>query len=51
MSKFFLKAFADDKLNVVIIISKSIIEKGENVGFKHFLLFPKCFQKPAYLSH
>ena len=24
---------------------ENIVEKGENVGFQHFLLFPKCFQK------
>ena len=22
-----------------------IVGKGENVGYQHFLLFPKCFQK------
>ena len=24
--------------------SKKIVEKGENAGNKHFLLFPQCFQ-------
>ena len=23
-------------------------EKGENVGYQHFLLFPKCFQKASF---
>ena len=49
-----LKAFADDKINVAeIMISLSdrvenIVGKGENAGFKHFLLFPQCFQKASY---
>ena len=24
---------------------ENIVEKGENAGYKHFLLFPQCFQK------
>ena len=28
---------------------ESIVEKGENAGYQHFLLFPQCFQKaPIY---
>ena len=23
---------------------ENIVEKGENAGYKHFLLFPQCFQ-------
>ena len=48
-----LKAFADDKMNVAeMMISVSdgvenIVEKGENAGYQHFLLFPQCFQKPS----
>ena len=47
-----LKAFADDKINVTEKFkfetcfgkgSKNILEKGENAGHQHFLLFPKCF--------
>ena len=48
-----LKAFADDKKNVteklkfVLERVKDIVEKGENAGYQHFLLFPtmvlKCF--------
>ena len=28
---------------------ENILGKGENADYKHFLLFPQCFQK-AYLS-
>ena len=24
---------------------ENIVEKGENAGYQHFLLFPQCFQK------
>ena len=24
--------------------------KGENAGNQHFVLFPKCFQKPPFLE-
>ena len=24
---------------------ENIVEKGENAGYQHFLLFPECFQK------
>ena len=49
-----LKAFADDNFTVaVIMISVSdrvenIVEKGENAGYQHFLLFQQCFQKASY---
>ena len=48
-----LKAFADDKLNIVkTMISlynreENTVEKGENVGYQHFLLFEQCFPKPS----
>ena len=51
-----LKAFADDKVNVAeIIISLSnrvenIVGIGENAGYQHFLLSPKCFQKVSILG-
>ena len=51
-----LKAFSDDKLDVdKIKISVSypvgsIVEKGENAGYQHFLLFPQCFQKASPLG-
>ena len=25
---------------------KNTVEKGENAGYQHFLLFPQCFPKP-----
>ena len=48
-----LKAFADYKINVaeklkaVLEQVENITGKGENAGYQHFLLFPKCFQKPS----
>ena len=48
-----LKAFTDDNLNVnqKLIIALggvgNIVEKGENAGYQHFLLFPPCFQKAS----
>ena len=49
-----LKPLADDKINVaetMISLSErveNIVEKGENAGYQHFLLFPQCFQKPSF---
>ena len=49
-----LKAFADDRINVtgklkfVLGSAQSIMGKGENAGYQHFLLFPQCFQKLAF---
>ena len=46
-----VKAFADDKSNVTQNIKvvfhriENIVEKEENAGYQHFLLFPQCFQK------
>ena len=25
---------------------ENVVEKGENAGHQHFLLFPQCFQNP-----
>ena len=33
------------KLKFVFGWVESILGKGENAGYQHFLLFPKCFQK------
>ena len=50
------KAFADDKLNVdEMTISlfdreENSVGKGENAGYQHFLLFPRCFSKPTSLG-
>ena len=35
--------FAFDKV-------ENIVEKGENAGYQHFLLFPQCFQKSFFLK-
>ena len=49
-----LKAFADDKIKVLkmtIFVSdrtENIVEKGENAGYQHFLLFPRCFHKLSF---
>ena len=45
-----VKAFADDKSNVTQNVKsvyhkvEKIVERGENAGYQHFLLFPQCFQ-------
>ena len=39
------------KSNVAIMMGfisesvENIVEKGENAGYKHFLLLPQCFQR------
>ena len=49
-----LKAFANDEINVdskfefVLGRGENNLGKGENAGYKHFLLFPKCFQKVSF---
>ena len=49
-----LKAFADykrivtRKLKFVLERVENILGKGENAGYQHFLLLPKCFQKPFF---
>ena len=46
-----MKGYADDKINLtenlkfVLGMVENIVRKGENAGYKHFLLFPQCFQK------
>ena len=51
-----LKAFADNKLNVTIMIIsvfdrvENIVGKGEIARCEQFLLFPKCFQKACVLE-
>ena len=50
-----LKVFADDKINTseklkfVLRKVESIVGKGENASYHHFLLFPQCFQKDFLL--
>ena len=49
-----LKAFAEDKISIteelksVLGRIENIVEKRENAGYQHFLLFPQCFQKTFY---
>ena len=49
-----LKAFANDKFKVAEIMIyifdtvENIVGKGENAGYKHFPLFPQCFQKASF---
>ena len=31
-------------------VKKNILGKGENAGYQHFLLFPKCFQIALFLG-
>ena len=48
--------FADEKVNVTKILKsllgsvETIVRKGENSGYQHFLLFPQCFQKISFLG-
>ena len=47
-----MRKFADNKIYVteklIFVLGRveNILGKGENAGYQHFLLFPKCFQKP-----
>ena len=54
-----LKPFADDKMKVLQMMTsvcdrvENIVKKGKNAGntgYKHFLLFPQCFQKSSLLG-
>ena len=51
-----LKAFSDRKLNIAkMTISifdrvESIVGKGENAGYQHFLLFQQYFPTPSSLE-
>ena len=53
-----LKAFPEDKFNVAKMRisffdgekTENTVEKGENIGYQHFLLFPHCFPKPSSLG-
>ena len=50
-----LKAFAEDKivltkkLKFLLGRVENIVEKGENAGYQHFLLFPQFFK--SFLFH
>ena len=32
----------------VLVRVENIVEKGENAGYQHILLFPQCFQKTSF---
>ena len=46
--------YADDKINegaelkFVLRRVENIVDKGENAGYQHFLLFPQCVQKSFF---
>ena len=50
------KAFADDILNFITTMIpllervENAVEKGENAGYQHCLLFPQCFPKSSSLG-
>ena len=37
-----------EKLKFGLERVENIVEKGENAGNQHFLLFQQCFQKASY---
>ena len=49
-----MKAFADDKINVSQMTEffmtdwKPFWEKGEDAGYQHLPLFPKCFHRLSW---
>ena len=42
------KIFVAEKLKFVLQRVESVLGKGENAGYQHFLLFPPCFQKSFF---
>ena len=38
----------DSKSKFLLERVENIVEKGENAGYQHFLLFPQCFQKLSF---
>ena len=51
-----LKAFPDVKINVAQMLIyvfdqiENLVGKGQNAGYKHFLLSPQCLQKASFLG-
>ena len=49
-----MKVFADDKIDAIQKLmfcvggEEKIVEKGENGGYQHFLLFLECFQELSF---
>ena len=54
LGKSKLKEVADNKINATQKLKfalewvESIVRKGENADYQHFLLFQQCFQKASY---
>ena len=52
-----LQKFTEDNLNVVHMMfyvlyrEENIVGEGENAGYQHFTLFPKCFQEGIKHRH
>ena len=42
------KINSNKKSKLVLGRVENIVEKTENAGYQHFLLFPQCFQKPSH---
>ena len=40
----------DEKLKFVLERVENVVEKGENAGYQHFLLFPQCFQTALFFA-
>ena len=38
-----------EKLKFALVRVEKIVEKVENAGYQHFLLFSQCFQKASFL--
>ena len=51
-----LKDFADEKMNVTYEMNfcsgkmENFVEKRENAGYQHFLLFPHCFKEDLHVT-
>ena len=51
-----LKVFEDDRINeaqmMITVFDRveNFVEKEENAGYQHFLLFTQCFQKDPFLG-
>ena len=49
-----LKVIADEKINATQKLkfglgrAETIVGKGENAGYQHFLLYQQCFQKATF---
>ena len=37
-------------LKIILVSVENIVEKEENAGYQHFLLFLQCFQKASFMG-